>query len=169
MKVIGYNVMAKIRNFQDFLVSNNLGKYQVHASAKNGHYVLKSLDDKNKPNLYVVYKRDWFMTFSKKFSDFIKKNPHFEGVGESINKEALKRALANKCDYIIFIHDSEVFVGYTKMILNICINNNLIRNQNRLNSYAKTNNSGKSELVSETTYSFPKKLLVPFEEVFYEK
>lgn len=163
MKVLGYNAQAAIRHFAENLISRGVGRYQNHSSYRNGHAFLRPIDQ-GIPGLYVIYKRDFYMTFKHEFSSFCEKYPDLAGEGESINSDALDRALRFGAQYIVFIHPGEVLVAYPMLIKKFCESHGLIRGQKRLNMYLAV--GGDYEEKSEVTYSFPKKLLRPFEEEF---
>lgn len=158
----GYNAQALIRNLRDTL-SHQFGlRYYVRNYERNGHALFGSNNPNNK-KLYVIFKRDFFITFNKQFVSFSKQYPEYYGEGESINTDALNRAIKFDCEYIVFIHDTGVFVAYPMLIKNFCETHKLIRGQKRLNSiYA---NGTTEEHINEITYSFPKKLLIPIEDI----
>lgn len=165
MKVLGYNAQAAICHFMEGLIAKGFGRYQYCGNYRNGHAILKSYD-RDSPNFYVVYKRDFYMTFKHEFSGFCESHPDLAGEGESINEEALSRAIRHGCEYIVFIHRGEVFVTYPLLVAKFCKSHGLIRGQKRLNLYLQANTNGNYAHESEVTYSFPKKLLRKFEEEF---
>lgn len=170
MRVKGYNGKAAIWNFLDLLRLNNFGGYKCAREFRCGHVLLKS-DDESKPVLYVVYKRDFFESFDKIFLDFCRLFPDWKGVGESINTEALDRAVQfdgfNKggC-LLVFVHaDDNVYVAYPQQVRKLCVNHNLVRKQDRLNAQV-SDFGGRAKPNYESTYSFPKKFMKKFEEHF---
>lgn len=160
MKVIGENAIAKIRSFRDQLYQLGYGNFMTVNQYRNGHYILKS----EKMSIYVIYKRDWFKTFSKQYKDFIDSNPEFSGVGESINRESLNIAIQKGCSHIVFIHDDEVYTAPAWQIFRFCEKYGLKRIQKRKNTYRGFGNT--RDVVVEITYSFPKILLKTFKDEF---
>lgn len=105
------------------------------------------------PRYYALFKKDFFMTFGVQFSNFIRVHPEASLVGESINVDWLKTAIASKVDYLLFIYDNgKVYAVSPKAVENFCIKHNLVRTQDVTN---KTSNF----TIRETTYSFPITLL----------
>ena len=111
---------------------------------------------------YVVFKREFFLTFSKQFPVFAEQNP--TGYGESINKYFLEIALAKDAVLLFVYSDGKIYKCYPKTIKTICEKNNLIRIQEKMNAYKLMDYSGKKEYQQEITYSFPLFLLERFLE-----
>jgi hypothetical protein len=123
------------------------------------HAILRS-NSTSRPNLYVVFKREFFHTFKYKFADFISNNKEFEDTdGESINLEALDNAMRYNCDYIIFLYPNETYYYYPLAIKTFCERKGLVRCQQRLNQYISNDYTGRLKDRQESTYSFPAKLL----------
>jgi len=101
---------------------------------------------------YMIYKRNWFNSFSEKFPDF-----KCDCVGESINKKSLGTAIYNNVDKLVFVHPDGVYSQYPLVIERFCEVNKLVRIQDKSNSYAAY--GGNRKEVREETYSFPKYLL----------
>lgn len=165
MIVKGYNSHAAMRHFLEQLHMIGFGRYNYAQNYKNGHALLKPFN-KTKPSFYAIYKRDFFMSFEKEFPAFCESHPELKDVGESINAEALHRAITNNIDYLVFIHpDDDVYLAYPLMIQKFCVLNGLVRGQNRVNLEMDVK-SMSFKPTSEVTFSFPKKLLKTFEEQF---
>ena len=159
MKIIGYNSVSAIRSFAE---QYKKGKYNVVATYKNGHTLLKPAFSEV-PKLYCIYKRDFFIHFNDIFKEFSSEFPDLSGLGESINLSLLDRAIRLDCDYLVFIHENEVLLAYPKQIKRFCEKYNLFRKQNRENVYKTLN--GNKEPIREITYSFPKKMLINLNDV----
>lgn len=103
--------------------------------------------------LYVIYKREYFNTFYKKFPDYFNKFNFKDLRGESINVNYLKLAMMEQVDFIVFIHPEKSYFIEPSRILNCCLRFNLIRYQDKINEYK--GNYGKGIKENEKTYSFP--------------
>lgn len=108
------------------------------------------------PMYYSIFKREFFMSFNKQFPQFVKENPEFSGVGESVNKEVLYSSISRNVDYLLFVYESgKVYKVSPKIVRNFCQKHNLVRTQDKVNSFKRTNGSGGVTTVRESTYSFP--------------
>lgn len=106
-------------------------------------------------SFYMLFKKDTFHSFNFEFKDFIESNPEFRGHGESINVEFLQVAV-NKNALLCFVYeDGRIYFTYPKQIKVFCEKNNLVRTQDRNNTYKTENYSGTVQVVQERTYSFP--------------
>jgi hypothetical protein len=162
MELKGYNAEAMIRNLRDKISINYGINYFVRNYYQNKHASLVC-DNKKVPNLYVVYKRDFYKTFEYTFRDFCYNNPDLCGEGESINVESLNMALRMDAEYVIFLHTDGIYCIPTMLIKKFCEKYSLVRLQKRINSYIRGDSS---KSIQEKTYSFPKKLLEPIESIF---
>ena len=119
--------------------------YYVGSLHKRGKHVLLKPDNGKSPVYYMLFKREFFLSFSKQFKDFTSKNKSLMGYGESINSECLDYAIKNGADRVMFTYQSGViYYTYPNMIKRFCEKNNLVRVQ---------------EETGEKTYSFPLKVL----------
>lgn len=98
----------------------------------NRHYLLTT---KKGMRYYMLFKREFFMSFGKIFG--------FKGIGESVNKEYMEIA-RRLADTFVFVYpDGKVYVSPVGEAYNFAIKNDTIRET-------------KSK---ETTYSFPVKMI----------
>lgn len=126
---------------------------------KGRHLLIQSMDV-NTPNVYAIYKRDFFRTFNDYFPNFVKENPHLAGLGESINKDYLEIAIIRGVDFIYFVHpDETIYAIHPMQIKKFCEKHGLIREQKKINEYLQPNSLERIG-VSEITYCIPAKLLV---------
>lgn len=136
-------------------------KHQVYFNLKtlnrfNHTLFIPPITREDVPRYYTVFKKDFFTTFYKKFP-LLK---GFKSIGESINVDYLKNAIDLNVDWILFVYDSgEIYRVSPKVIMKFCVDNDLIRTQDKLNSFQ--NGIGK-DIIRETTYSFPIDLLERF-------
>jgi hypothetical protein len=122
---------------------------------KGRHILIRN--DTNDIIYYAVYKREYFNTFSKKFPDFIRKNPSMCMIGESINSNFLDIAIRKGVYQILFIHPNKIYSCFPLFFKKFAEKNNLIRTQNKLNIYF-------NESTYEKTYSIPLNLLERFDK-----
>jgi len=161
----GETAQAKIRSLLESLRNKGLGQYSLFNTYRGGHAILRP-NRTDQPNIYVLFKRDFYRTFKHEFSSFMSINPIFaEQEGESINLRALERAINMNCTYVLFIHPNEVFYHFPDVLKDFCERNKLIRGQRRLNYYMKRDCSKKYDPESEVTYSFPKGLLFKLKDL----
>ncbi len=100
------------------------------------------------PKYYMIFKRDFFISFNIAFPKFIKSHPELSGYGESINVAALDLACKYNVDLLLFVHsDGRVYFINPIFLRSYVIKHSLVRKQ----------------FDNECTYSFPLKLLSPFE------
>jgi len=106
-------------------------------------------------NLYFLFKKQHFWSFSAKFPEFIAKFPEYkDSEGDSINTKALGIAVNNKCKFIVFAHkEDEYYYANPKELLEFCLENDLKRKQDISNSYKVE--GGNRETTHEETFSFP--------------
>ena len=130
----------------------------------NRHRLIIPPHGSDLPRFYVVFKKSgFFQSFNYNFKSFTNKYPEFKGLGESINLEWLKVAIAAKADYLVFIHvDGHKYIVSTKLVYNFVNKYNLFRTQNRVNEYQV---NGLVNSTRELTASFPIRLLENLEEV----
>ena len=57
-------------------------------------YKIMEIDDLR---YLVIFKRDFFNTYGREFND--------DMIGETINREDLKKALANNCTYLLYLYE----------------------------------------------------------------
>jgi len=164
MELLGVNSNAKLLAFMKEIKEFGFVSNTVSENLPNGHHIIDTRGKESK--IYLLFKREFFNTFESKFPIVIYRLPEMRGVGESINKEALDIAIMRNCDYVVFIHESEVYITYPRIIKNLCEKYKLIRVQKKGNMYNMKDCSGQSSEIFETTYSFPKALLQKFEDKF---
>ena len=145
MELMGETAESKIKYLIDLLNRKGRG-YYLQNRYRGGHTILRS---DIAPSLYCVFKREYYLTFGKEFPEYT------DELGESINLEALERAIALKCDYIVFIHSVRTFKVFPMQIKKFCEARNLIRQQKRFNQYKTTDCTNRIQLELESTYSFP--------------
>jgi hypothetical protein len=126
---------------------------------KSRHVIFEYLETGER--VYLIFKREWFLTFQDRFAQFTQENPQYAEQGESINEESLLYAKEKGCEVIVFIHPEGFYKGYVNVLLNFCKKHNLIYTQDRTNSYKVE--GGTREAINETTYSFPRSLLTRVE------
>ena len=117
------------------------------------------------PSFYVVFKREFFLTFSEVFHEFVEENPSMQGVGESLNEDAVLLSVKLNATFLVFVHpDGSVWLTYPLIFLKYAQKHGLKRTQLRTFFYKKQD--GTSDLVEtrETTLSVPRALLA--EEAF---
>lgn len=142
--------------------------YIIERFNKNRHCIMKSKENNDK--YYVIYKRKKFLTFdkhfleetspfySKKFNNLVDENPSLRGIGESINIKYLHIAAIKDCKILIIYEDGYVMTVYAQQWLNFAKKYNLIRVQERENTYMLCDGHKTKKVVRERTYSIPIKL-----------
>ena len=151
MNLLGETAEAKIRSLIDELNRHGYS-YHLFDRFRGGHAILTSYRS-DRPNIYCIYKREFYRTFGKEYHEFKGQ------LGDSINKEALDRAINMNCELILFIYPSTTYIIYPMLIKNFCEKKGLIRGQDRMNQYMNTDCTRTYRLESEVTYSFPISLL----------
>lgn len=140
--------------FIDYLTKKYQNVKVVGNANKSRHKIVQVRNGALMTRYYLIYKREWFNTFSKQFDKFVKKYPEYEGVkGESINQSSLSCATSNFCDFLIFCHPEGYYLASTVTIKNFCLTNGLYRVQERENTY-KAKGGGYLD-TREATFSFP--------------
>ena len=135
-------------------------------------------------NFYWVYKKDYLRSFNQIFKDYMDKNAHFDGAGESINIEYLNFAINQRATLLIAHEDKErilytpdetilmtaikSFGEFTDLSSSVllklyCELNNLKNQQKKINTYKDTDYNGLMIEHQETTYCFPFKILKRWE------
>ena len=66
------------------------------------HHNFHRLLESEKFDFYLIFKKDFFMTFNDKFAEFVFNNQQYKGVGETVNLSVLLE-LTNKENEIIII------------------------------------------------------------------
>lgn len=176
------NTWTKEKAFEfviDYMRSKYYGNVQLKDRNMFGHALITS----DKQNIYFIYKHDKFHSFPFEFPEYVKTKGSLSGLGESINKEYLLKALKNKCKLVfcyrengnsIYTPSKQKLLAMLKMqmpsadlneipstgLLKIfCDINHLIRTQERANTYMANDNTESAIIVNEVTYSFPFKLM----------
>ena len=92
----------------------------------------------DKKKYYVIFKREYYNSFEHEFKELFNKYPELQGKGESINQESLNLALNREVEAIVFIHPEGMFRIYPALIKSFCEKNNLVRTQDKYNTYNET-------------------------------
>jgi hypothetical protein len=130
-------------------------KVNVKADLNKSRHKVIEVDGER---IYLIYKREFFNTFSKQFPEFIGQFPYYsDEKGESINPYGIYMANKYSCDKIVFAHKEGFFWIYTKQLENFCEKYNLIRKQERGNDYLQK--GGDRQIEYEETYCFPASML----------
>ena len=148
----------------DYLKRFFRNKYDVWFTPipKNkGRHILLISQESSPKRLYCLFKKEWLRCFNNLFPVFIRAYKGFySGLGESINVEWLNYAIRAGVNYLVYVYpDRKVYVVSPLAVKKFCEKNGLIRKQDRINSYLLPNCSKSRELVNESTYVFPIKLL----------
>lgn len=138
-------------------------------------------------NYYFLYKEEHFKTFWRQFPEYSKLPHIITGEGESINTEFLIYCIKNRCEILfcyknypntIFILNRDTlkslmnqinpdanYSGILTIVLlkQYCEYHNLIRTQEKENTFKNTDYTGSSRNINEVTYCFPFKLLKRYE------
>ena len=139
MNLKGTTANAKVINLMKALND----QFYIAETYRNGHYLIKN----KKETYYVVFKKAYYNTFNREFSQNSEK-------ADSINLEAINRAVKYDAKVLI-IHDEKIYQAFPMQIKNYCENKGFIRKQLKGNLYLKKNYSGTKEETHEITYSFP--------------
>lgn len=156
--------------------------YQPQVLNRNqfGHTLITT----NKGKFYLIYKKEYLMSFNNLFSEYIKENNALSGIGESINIEYLQYAINNHA-IVLFIHEDGKIYTIDKIALNTILNiaffedythlntsqmikvfceyHKLKRTQTIQNERKMPDYDNNTCLVQESTYSFPVRLLKRFD------
>ena len=126
-----------------------------------GRHILLVSQESSPKMLYCLFKKEWLRCFNNLFPSFIRAYKGFySGLGESINVEWLNYAISVGVNYLCYVYpDRKVYVVSPLAVKKFCEKNGLIRKQDRINSYLLADCSKSRELVNESTYVFPIKLL----------
>jgi hypothetical protein len=124
--------------------------FEITYKNEKGHRIVKT----EKESYYVVFKERWYETFGKYYL-------HDEPVGESLNEEAIKRALQHNAETLVFIHPEGIYFAYTKMFLGISEKYGLIRQSKKKRIIRVV--GGKRVVTPELLYSVPQSTISPFE------
>lgn len=160
-----------LKNFSSAFeyVQKALGKkYTTHFSIRRlhkGRHVLLEPERQSDPSFYCLYKREYFITFNKQFPEFVSLYPDLAGVGESINEDALTKAIMRRAAYLLFVYENgRMYVCEPHKFLRVAQRYKLFRNQQKLNRVAEPF-TRKQRFMREGTYSLPLKLLTNVNEV----
>lgn len=146
-------VLKKLK--YDYGVFYNISKFN-----NCRHAILKPPMGSDLPSFYVVFKRQWLITFNFKFESFVNAYPEWAGIGESLNKEWLELAISQRVSYLLFGHEEETIYQVSPLLFKKFVdNNNLYRTQERSNEYIRKDGSGMITTVKELTACIPVKLL----------
>jgi len=151
-----------IRNMEgavfNFIRDMNMKEGVLNVSSVNNKFDRIVTTQKSK--YYVKFKREFFNTFNEQFRKFISENPEYSSLGESINKESLEQAIKTGCEWVIIIYkDGKMYRVNPRLWMNFAVSNNLIRTQEKENTFTRDDMSGNKETVNETTCSIPLKLM----------
>jgi hypothetical protein len=175
-----WNSEIAVRVFYCKLFNEGLNPTILHKN--KFHHTL--IGSKNK-NYYLLYKKDFFNSFSQIFKEYA--NTEYAGVGETINREYMQFALNHNAE-LIFCYEKSPCIYYcadsiklskeinrhlgtdsnysevlgTKLLKLYCEFHNLVRVQDKTNEYKIDNYSESKIQVNEQTYSFPVKILKRF-------
>ncbi len=129
----------------------------------NRHRLISPPVGSDLPSFYIVFKKGgFFQSFNHYFKQFTDEYPEFKGLGESINLEFLKVAIAAKASYLIFIHSNgKKYITSTLAVYKFVNKFNLFRTQDRENHYKR---EGMITTTRELTATFPILLLESLEE-----
>lgn len=116
------------------IIEKNTQDLVIHNISLNGgrHYIMQT---KGFRNFYILFKRDFFRSFGAIFNK--------EGLGESINKQYLDKAIQLDC-LLVFIYRT----GYVYSISPV-----------EFKEYAESNRTTRITDNGELTYSIPIRLL----------
>ncbi|MEK6878232.1 MAG: hypothetical protein AABY22_01420, partial [Nanoarchaeota archaeon] len=99
------------------------------------------------------------------FPAFVSSNSEYHGLGETINIEWLNKAIELKADYLIFIYeDFRCYFVYPLVFKNFAEKHGLIRTQEIINVYNKSDYTGDKEIKNETEYVIPIKILMRYDK-----
>lgn len=124
-------------------------EYQKHGSERYFYF-------------YCLFKHERLHSFNILFKEFVNQYPEFEGHGESINVEFLEYARRREATLLYIYPDGSIYSIESNLVKNFCMKNDLVRTQNRENEYKIEYGNGQVEIVNETVYNFPFKLLSRF-------
>jgi hypothetical protein len=129
-----------------------------------GRHLLLRPQSNDAPVFYCLFKREWMYEFNKVFPKFVRENPEYKGMAESINKEWLDYSIRAGATYLLYIYpDRGIYVVPPLLVKKFVEKNNLIRTQLRSNDYLIPDGQKSVERVNELTYCFPIKLLTKLE------
>jgi hypothetical protein len=124
-------------------------EYQKHGSERYYYF-------------YAIFKHTFMHSFNQLFKHFVDSYPEFEGQGESINVEFLEYARRREATLLFIYPDGSIYQIESNLVKNFCMKNDLVRTQERRNEYLIEYGNGSVEVVNETTYTFPIKLMSRF-------
>ncbi len=166
---------AALLYFKKYLNSKKEKIREVIELNNNKHFFIRCLPEFEKEKrYYVLFKQDFFKTFSLQFPNFVKEFPQFDGVGESINKEWLELALsyceltkANKFEgtetidvKLFFIYpDGSMFWEDPRAFHKFAETKGLVRVQDKHNAISKKDYTEDYVNIQEMTYCRPLKLM----------
>jgi len=166
MVVACYSLLNKESAF-DFvtrLLHGKYGSWFTIIPTNVGRHRLLTPQISGVPKFYCLFKREYFFNFNYCFKKFVRENPEYDGISESINKEWLDYSIMVGVDYLLFVHpDHSVYVVHPLVVKRFCEKNNLIRTQIKTNDYKIPDFSESIERINELTYCFPIKLLTRME------
>lgn len=122
-------VAMKVRQFHNVY-------FDIVPLQRNKHFLLlPPVTRVDVPKFYVLFKRDFFMSFNLVFKDFVKSYPDYNTVGESINEDVFKAVKARGVDYLIFAYDNSrrVYKLSVGLLDRFYKTYNLVRVQDKLN------------------------------------
>lgn len=130
-------------------IPKNMGRHMLFRGTDNDPLVF-----------YCLFKREFLKTFNSLFPFFVRDNPVYGGLAESINVEALEYSINSQSDYLLFVHpDHKIYMISPLAVRRFCNKHGLIRQQDRENEYVIPDGGKSVEVLHETTYVIPLKIL----------
>lgn len=172
---------AALLYFLKYLKSAGENVKEVRSFNKDRHFLITCHAGYETQKLYyLVYHKDFFMTFNQQFPAFVAEFPQYAGVAESINKEWLELAVsytkplpdwAVEPDVkLVFIYpEGRMYWTDPRLFKKFAEAQKLVRTQEKVNLENREDYSGRQQPINETTYSLPVKMLKPLEFKNYKK
>lgn len=152
--MFGHNQFVAFKEFQSLLVRVYGVAFERLEFNKGRHLLLKPVSG-DFPSFYLVFKREFFDSFSRQFDRFSAENPEASKVGESINESSLELLIKHKAEYLVFIHPNNAYVAIPHQFYNYAKYHNLVRIQEKPNVYKSNNYNGGFNSKKEITISTP--------------
>lgn len=152
---------AAFRFFRSWLVQRYSGVSPLIPMNKGRHCLIKTAD----VSFYVVFKKEFFLSYSKIFKSFLDRYPNLAGYGESLNVSIVQECFENNYTLVFLYPNGSMYTISPGEIIHAhgkaleCMPNGLIRSQDKTNTYKVKYSNGYEEDVNEATYSFPIKML----------
>jgi len=129
------------------------------------HLLLSPTNSLVVPKFYVLYKKDFFHKFNDHCEGFVKDNPYYRGLGESINEEFLQRAIREDALLLFVYPNKQIYSIFPMVIYKLWQNQpphlkgELLRTQLKNNQYSIPDYNNGLKQVYELTFVFPIKLM----------